>query len=432
MINNQLSNYPNKELSGAGVTWQFCRYLDSLLQKDFANNYLDLVALGNLADMVSCLSIETKHIIHKGLNNINNPFIHYMWQKNEFKLGQHLTYMGVAFYIAPFVNAVTRSGTIEEKRLCFEAMLKHRAFLELPSTKRGHKPGDTELLVEQAIRVLTNVKNRQQKAVDMGMELLENMIESQNLMKDKVLLFMLGQGEIDKNIAGLCANKIMAKYQRSTCVLTYTERYTNKAITNLLEDLNETIISLYVGSARGYTGGGTESFKDICDATGCVDFTAGHDNAFGIGIRVKDLSAFIEKTNELLKDESDEPIYYVDYIYNGLHINPQDILDIASLADVWGQDVRESLVALEHLKITKNMVTLMSPDKNPTIKISLPCGVSLLKFKSSQEEYEKFLADGAIDVDIVGTCNINEWNGNITPQIFIEDYNITKSMKYFF
>ena len=46
VINNQLSDYPNKFLSGAGVVWQFCKYLDSLLNKDNADNYLDLVALG--------------------------------------------------------------------------------------------------------------------------------------------------------------------------------------------------------------------------------------------------------------------------------------------------------------------------------------------------------------------------------------------------
>ena len=46
VINNQLSKYPNKSLSGVGVTWQFCRYLDSLLGKNYADNYLDLVALG--------------------------------------------------------------------------------------------------------------------------------------------------------------------------------------------------------------------------------------------------------------------------------------------------------------------------------------------------------------------------------------------------
>ena len=46
VINNQLSNYPNKELSGVGVVWQFCRYIDKLLQINSADNYLDLVALG--------------------------------------------------------------------------------------------------------------------------------------------------------------------------------------------------------------------------------------------------------------------------------------------------------------------------------------------------------------------------------------------------
>ena len=47
LINNQIQNYPNKQLSGAGVTWQFCRYLSSLMnRKEIAEKYIDLVALG--------------------------------------------------------------------------------------------------------------------------------------------------------------------------------------------------------------------------------------------------------------------------------------------------------------------------------------------------------------------------------------------------
>ena len=115
VINNQLSDYPNKELSGVGVTWQFCLYIDSLLNKNYAEEYIDLVALGNMADMMSMTSIETKHLINKGLQNPKNPFIVYMHDKNRFSLGDTLTPMGVAFYIAPFVNAIVRSGTLEEK-----------------------------------------------------------------------------------------------------------------------------------------------------------------------------------------------------------------------------------------------------------------------------------------------------------------------------
>ena len=70
-LNNQLSNYPNKDFSGAGIVWQFCRYLDSLLRIDNAKNYLDLAALGNCGDMMSLKSIETKHIINQGFHDEN-------------------------------------------------------------------------------------------------------------------------------------------------------------------------------------------------------------------------------------------------------------------------------------------------------------------------------------------------------------------------
>src|SRR5699024_736353 len=105
-------DYPNKQLSGVGVVWQFCRYIDSLMGKDNADSYLDLVALGNTADMMSLTSLETKHLINKGFepDNIHNPFIYSIWQKNQFKLGSHITSWGAAFYIAPFVNAMVRSG----------------------------------------------------------------------------------------------------------------------------------------------------------------------------------------------------------------------------------------------------------------------------------------------------------------------------------
>jgi hypothetical protein len=78
------------------------------------------------------------------------------------------------------------------------------------------------------------------------------------------------------------------------------------------------------------------------------------------------------------------------------------------------------------------MVTLMSPDKKPTLKITLPNKVCLIKFGSSQEEYEKLLSTGYIELNIVGKCNANEWNGWVTAQVMIEDYEILGESKYVF
>lgn len=420
IINNQLSSYPNKELSGAGVTWQFCRYIDKLLNITYANNYLDLVSLGDNADMMSMTSFETKHLIQKGLEdeNLKNPFITYMADKNSFSLKGKLTPINVAFYIAPYINAIVRSGTLEEKQVVFESMLQFRAFERVPSTKRGHKLGDTESIVEQATRIATNVKARQTKAQNEGMLTIENMIQEQHLLDHKVLLFLIEAGAIDKNIAGLIANKIMSKYQRPVCILTKVN--------------DEGTIS-YQGSARGCDKTGVNNFKDICSQTNAILYAEGHQGAFGLGIEEDKIQDFINRTDEILKDINDEPIYFVDYIYQSNTINPQNILDIADMDNLWGKDINEALVAVENIKVTSDMVTVYSK-KNLTIKINLPNNISAMIFNASDEEVAKLQTNntGYVEINLVAKCNRNEWMGNITPQLFIEDWEATDSNKYYF
>ena len=271
VINNQLCDYKNKELSGVGVVYQFCRFIDMKMKSNFADNYLDLVALGLTGDMMSLTSFETKHLIHKGFEpkNIKNPYIYEMWQKNKFKLGEHITSIDAAFYIVPMINAVQRSGTIEEKEILFKSMLKYEAFQMVDSTKRGCK-GQTERLVDQAVRMSTNVKNRQTRVQDASIEYLENLIEKHNLMQHKVLLFLLEPGKVDKNVAGLIANKFAAKYQRPCCILTACE--VEDAKLQLLSDPSQPMKKVvYQGSARGYEMSGVTNFKDICDKSGYVN-----------------------------------------------------------------------------------------------------------------------------------------------------------------
>ena len=440
IINNQLSDYPNKDLSGVGITWQFCRYLDTLLNSSNADKYLDLVALGLDADMMSLKSFETKHLMQKGFKQLQNPFFEAMTEKNAYSMKNKINPISVAFYVAPYINAIVRSGTQEEKQIVFRSMLNFEAYKKIPSTKRGHKLGEMETVLAQALRVCTNVKNRQTKAQDNGLIFLEKLIKERNLLDHKVLLFLLEPGQIDKNIAGLIANKFMAKYQRPCCILTKVieeiEPITfydkdDKTLNWNNEHKTYTLVS-YQGSARGYDKSGITNFKDICAETGFIRFAEGHQGAFGLGIDEDEIDNFISATDEALKDMSSEPIYYVDFIYDGSNVVAEDILDIARYEDLWGKDMDEPLVAISNVRITKDMVILMSPEKSPTLKIILPNGVSLIKFNSSQEEYESFLSDGWIKADFVGRCNSNSWGGKCYPQIYIEDYSFIDSCQYFF
>ena len=432
IINNQLCDYPNKDFSGAGVVYQFCRYIDKLLQINNADNYLDLVALGLCADMMSMTSIETKHIENKGFQNLKNPFFVHLAQKNEYSMKGKINHMSVAFYIAPYINAICRSGTIEQKTITFQSMLKYKAFTILPSTKRGHALGETEQLVEQAMRVVTNVKARQTKTQDAGLSTVQHMIEDNNLLDHKVLLFLLEPGQVDRNIAGLIANKLMAKYQRPVCLLTKVTEYKDQDIPPW-EESNEIPTISYQGSARGCDKVGVSDFKSICADTGVVQYCTGHPGAFGLGIKEQNIQAFIEKTDAALKDMPDEAIYYVDYIYHGNNIDPHDILSIANMEQLWGKDIDEPLICLENIKISSDMVTVYQKKDN-TLKISLPNNISLIKFKATDEECQKLQNQGFgyLELNVIGRANKNEWMGNVTPQIFIEDYEIVDSNKYIF
>ena len=413
LINSQLPQYPNKELSGAGVVYQFCRYLDSLWGNDYADKYLDLCALGLIGDMMSLTSYETRRLITKGLDpaRITNPFIYEMWQKNKFKLGDVPTAWGETFYIVPFVNAITRSGTLEEKELIFNSMLEFKAQKEILSNKRGHKVGETELLVTQAVRTCTNVKNRQGRAEIAGLELVEHLIEDNNMMEHKVLLFLLEPGQIQPEIRGLIANKLMARYQRPCCMLTKTKEG-------------------YQGSARGCDKVGVTEFKDICAATQVCDYTIGHQGAFGLGLPADKIDEFLSSTDKQLEDMPNEPLYYVDFIWNPTDLFGQDILEIAEFDKYIGKDLDEPLVAVQNVEVTKDNITMM---KSNTVKISLPNGVNMIKFGMSDEEFNQLYSEtGSVEIDVIGTANCNEWNGNQYPQILIKDINIRRKCAYIF
>lgn len=430
VINNQLCDYPTKSLSGVGVVFKFCSYIDDLMGTDYADLFLDLVALGMIADMMDLRDFETKHLITKGLKSLRNPFFNTMVQKNSYSLGETLTPMGVAFYIAPYINATVRMGTYDEKMTLFESMLDFRAYEKIPSTKRGCK-GQLESRVEQACRNCTNIKNRQTKARDSALETIENIIKDNNLLENKILAIKLdSKYATDKNLTGLIANQLMAKYQRPVLLLNkvITE---NEVITVLGKEIKLKQTS-WEGSGRGYDKSKFDNLREFLKESGYAMYAEGHANALGVGILDSKFDDFVEYSNSALAGFDFTPCYKVDFIFQADDFNGNDIIEIAELNGIWGQGVDEPFVALENIRVSSSNVTLMSADRNPTLKIMLPNGTSLIKFKSSQEEYESLQSTGFFNLNVVGRCERNIWNGRVSPQIIIEDYEIVGETKYYF
>ena len=404
IINNQSStNYKNKDLTGAGVAFQFCRYIDFLNDTYYADDLIDLAAWGIIGDMGSLISLENRYIVKKGLENIKNDFFKILIDKQSFSMKNEVTPISVAFYIVPMVNAMIRVGTMEEKKRLFEAYLDANKMV--PSNKRGAK-GTLELLGVESARECTNAKNRQNKIKEAAVDNLEIKIHKYDLLENKILFVRLDEDDnFPKELNGLVAMQLSAKFKKPTIVAR-------------LNDEN------YVkGSARGLNESALESFKDFLDSTNLFEYTAGHDNAFGISIYNENLDKLHSLANEYLKD--------IDFGENVYNVNFSRIAadkDIAAIADdlydyrhLWGQNLDEPMLYVSDINLTKDDIQIIGRN-NDTVKFE-KFGVEYIKFfaKDLIKELEKF---DNIKMEVVGKPSINEWGGRRKPQILIEDYQI--------
>ena len=408
IVNSQQPDYGNKYLSGVGVVYKVLQKIDELRnQQGGCAFYLDLVALGLTGDMMDMRQPETNYYITEGFKQVNNPFFVYLADKNEFSMKGKYNPHSVAWYIVPFINAVTRIGDDNDKLLVFESMLSWKANQLIPSDKRGAAKDAEELRVVQAVRHASNVKRHQDEEKKKLLEEMYAKIEKYHLA-DEPIIIIQNKGIQDddpiRGITGLVANSIMSTYTKPTLIL------------NEITD-SETGETIWSGSGRGFATAGIDNWRDFIVNTGDAIFAQGHAMAFGVAFTVNGLENFKEHIRGIFGTTVFEKTYDVDFVWTMSDDFDQTIIDVARYKDVWGQGVPEPIIAIEHIKLSDPVsVNLL---QKGTLRIDLkPKQTSIIKFGSSLEEYNNLL-DRTITV--IGTCEINDWNGEY-PQIKIIDY----------
>ena len=136
---------------------------------------------------------------------------------------------------------------------------------------------------------------------------------------------------------------------------------------------------------------------------------------------------------EILFPESFEKNYKVDFAWDDKETLDRDILEIAQYRYLWGQEVSEPLVVINTVLEEQN-IALMGKG---TLKISIPgTKTTCIKFGYGEEKYfnlmSAFKNSTGIRVEIVGYCRENVWNGNVSPQIEIQDFQVNKILKWNF
>lgn len=110
-------NYPNKDLAGCGVVYKLIQALFVSMGCDIsrADEWIDLIAIGTVADMMSLMSEENRNIVSRGLKQIrDNPRLsisefcvstaHGSYQINH----EEADAKTIGFSIAPVINAAGR------------------------------------------------------------------------------------------------------------------------------------------------------------------------------------------------------------------------------------------------------------------------------------------------------------------------------------
>ena len=421
VINNQLSpNYKNKELTGAGVVYQFCRYLDKKLGVEWADDYIDLAAWGIIGDMGSMLELENRYICKIGLQHIQNKLFVALLNKQAYsitgKVGTtwadilaKVNPTSVAFYIVPLINAVIRIGTMEEKDLLFQAFVDG----DKPtiSNKRGEK-GMTVPIKDEATCIATNVKARQAKLREDISERMEQKIVKYGLLDNKVLFIQLDNADdFPSELNGLIAMQLAAKYKRPTIIARLNNEGFNR------------------GSARGLSDSELRDFKTFVQSSGCIEYAQGHANAFGISIPNASLCSFLNYANSELENYNfNEDFYDVNFSRTADSDDLSKLVcELGGATEIWGQGNAEPLIFVTQLFVNKSDIKIMGQNKD-TLKIESN-GISYIKFHAKDLIDDLNHISGTVKLDIVGRANLNEWMGRITPQIFIENYECSTASK---
>lgn len=419
VVNNQMCNYPNKNFCGAGIVYKFIKAVDEELWEDYADKMLDIVALGNISDVMDMRECETRYYVDIGLTKIRSKLFKALIEKQSYSMNGVVNITSVQFYVTPILNAMIRVGSAEDKDLLF------RAFIETDEVFKYKKRGETEESDEdiytRAARLCYNAKNRQGKDVQKGVDAIDEVIKEKEIYKDKVM-FINVSDILGETLTGLVAIKIAEKYNRPCLLLRRQKAREDGSL-------------YYGGSCRNFDNSPIESLKDFLDSTGTFEFVQGHDNAAGISIPRENVAKSIELCNERLFDMDFQKCFNVDFDINASDLSVGFIKAIDEMKDIFGQGIKEPLVHIKNIPIWSESFFVMGKNSN-SWKVINDEGYAFVKFNvdvykdevlqiyNSNLDREEEYSLGSIDV--VGTVSINNYNNILTPQIIIKDYIFSK------
>ena len=368
----------NTDISGTGVVQKFCSAYYSRYRNcewgEVYNGY-DIVGISLISDICDLTSLENRTMLYFGFEDTQNEFLDYLFTNKCKRRGK--TTEAIGWDIAPLSNALARSDNQDGKLLFYNALI-----------------GD--LAPEVAVKKINAIKRETDGLVKKALAEIEPTLDL-----SKKVLVSFTKSEY-KSFIGLVAMNIMKKYNKPSIVL---------------RELNSTT---WTGSFRCDTMNLYSLINETNFAT-----AQGHEHAGGVLVSKANYHKFIDWLESL--DIDDQPEIPVTAMVKAEDINLNLVEQIKNNNDIYGNGVPSPTFYLKCNN--RNSKVFVFENRTNTIKIQIG-DLSCLKFFVKEEEVTTFKNLENYDIElIVGKCDSNEYNGIITPQCQILNYEIHEKIK---
>lgn len=370
------TNYHFKSLAGVGVAFQFVRFLLNRFPKE----WLDLVAIGTIADLVPLVD-ENRTLVHFGLQQMvrtNRLGLQLLIESSQIE--KEITSVDISFRIAPRMNAV---GRLENADLVVHLLLTND--------------------VEEARSIITKIEtlNNERKKI------VEDIVQAAiKRVDEKEAFIMLADESWNEGVLGIAASQLVKKYERPVLLLTKGHKE-----------------GTWKGSARSIPN--FNLFENGIKIRDWFTSFGGHSQAAGVTFPVEHFEQikdyFITACEEQIPNMDLKQELIVNQKLDVAHLTEQ-LVDEINLLAPYGEGNEEPLFLLEAVPTQVRQIG----QHQAHLKIQFQSENGLVEAIGFGFGHVAPFISGHSTVSIVGSLSINEWNGHRTVQLIMKDIAVNE------
>lgn len=370
------NQYPFNQLAGVGVVFKLIQAISIKLELDAKEylKYLDIVCVGTISDIVPLVD-ENRVIAKLGLKLVamtKNIGLKTLLNSIGYKKIDSNT---ISFGVAPRINACGRMGAQEEalKLLLTENQEEADKITETLNQYNQERQATEKSIFEEAVQQIEQTE------------------------KDNPCL-VVGNEKWHHGVIGIVSSKV-------------TELYFKPSILICFEDEE--------GKGSGRSIPGFDLHEALMNCSTYIERFGGHSMAIGITVKKENFENFKKEFQEYAKSKGISdiiPIIKIDEETLLKNVSLETVREL-SLLEPYGEANKVPLFLIRNLKIQS--IRTLSEGKHLKVKLGQDSYmIDAIGFGVGEWAEDYLIGD---KVDIVGSLEVNSFNGNEQVQLVIKD-----------